>query len=85
MLNHHCPVQTLIGPPQFNRCHDLLYHESSIGFLVPIDHIVSGVPAGQLGDDLLAILVSTNGDITIFPSKMHVPAEVGQLHTRTLP
>ncbi len=38
MLNHHCPVQTLIGPLQFDRCHDLLYHDSSIGFLVAIDH-----------------------------------------------
>ncbi len=36
MLNHHCPVQTLIGPPQFDCCHDLLYHESSKGFLVTI-------------------------------------------------
>jgi hypothetical protein len=42
--------------------------------LLQLITFVSGVPAGRLGDDLLAILVSTNGHIPIFPSKMHSPA-----------
>ena len=38
MLNYRCPVQTSSRAPQFNHSHNLLYHESSIGFLVTIDH-----------------------------------------------
>jgi hypothetical protein len=74
MLNHHSPVQILIGPPEFNPCHDLLNHNLLQISLSQLIIFVSDVPAGQLADDLFAILVSTSGHIPMFPSKMHLPS-----------